>query len=149
MYTKLPSLPKICYCVLNPKCCFEYRDKISLFSFVLNWQLLFNIVGVQTHCLYKLLWLCIVYWMGCVEWIIKVVHFLYRSMFPLALLFMWYVLAWNRRIVLFCYIPDAHTLFTLKLKGIVLYCLCGVSLAFPVSRTMWGPWIHTNKTGTL
>lgn len=84
MYTKLPSLPRICYCVSNPTCCSEYWDKISLFFFVLNWQLLFNIFGAQTYCLYKLLWLCIAYWMGCVDWIIKVVHFLYWRMFPLA-----------------------------------------------------------------
>lgn len=102
---KLPSLPKICYCVLNARC-FEYWDKICCFFFVLNWQLLFNIFGVQTHCLYKLLWLCIAYWMGCVDWIIKVVHFLYRRMLPLAFLF----IICDTQLVLAC-------LFLLDRKG--------------------------------
>ena len=81
MFMTLLLLCLRCYCVFN----LTPNQFVSLF--VLNWQFLFNMFRVQTYCLYKLLWLCIAYWMGRVNWIIKVVHFLYRRMFPFGFLY--------------------------------------------------------------
>ena len=80
MYTSFPLCPRYAT-VIQYKSCFER------FLFVLNWQFLFNSFGVWTHCLYKLLWHCYCIlngiWMGCVDWIIKVVHFLKSPFMPL------------------------------------------------------------------
>lgn len=94
--------------------CWILRQNQFVSLFVLNWQFLFNMFRVQTYCLYKLLWLCIAYWMGRVSWIIKVVHFLYRRMFPLGFLYVCTMNTW------------AQSLFILNLTGpcYVFFCVC-------------------------
>lgn len=87
MYTKLLSLPKKCYCVLNARCFWILRQNQCVRLKLTSYCLIF--LEFRLNCLYKLLWLCIAYWIRCVDWKIKVVHlflcFLWIS-------YLWYVI---------------------------------------------------------